>query len=354
MAVAEVRARMRAAADAVGMVAARANRRMLAVADSLAARVGLTPRTVTARPGWRVVARKEFGDNIGSIRFVILLFIIALACVAAVIVAAGNLRDAASAATETPSPFLYLFTWAPERLPSFVALIGFLGPLLGIAFGFDAINQERADGTLPRLVSQPIHRDDVVNGKFAAGLATIGITLVLLVAVTSGIGIVRMGITPSAGDVARLLAYLVVTLAYIGVWLAFAILCSVLLRRAATAALAAISAWIVLTLFGTFLAGLVADALGPDDQVGQLRLEYALTQVTPAGLYEASTGALLDPTVRTVGIVFAEQVDRAVASTLSLDQSLLVVWPQVTGLLAGCVVLFTVAYVAFLRQEIRA
>lgn len=39
---------------------------------------------------------------------------------------------------------------------------------------------------------------------------------------------------------------------YIGVWLAFAILCSVVLRRAATAALAAISAWIVLTLFGTF------------------------------------------------------------------------------------------------------
>jgi ABC-2 type transport system permease protein len=234
-----------------------------------------------------------------------------------------------------------------------VALIGFLGPLLGIAFGFDAINQERADGTLPRLVSQPIHRDDVVNGKFAAGLATIGVTLVMLVAVTSGVGIVRMGITPAPADVARLLAYLVVTLAYIGVWLAFAILCSVVLRRAATAALAAISAWIVLTLFGTFLAGLVADAAA-DDQLGQLRMEHTLTQLTPAGLYESSTAALLDPSVRTVGIVFAEQVDRAVASTLSLGQSMLVVWPQVTALIAGCVVLFTVAYMAFLRQEIRA
>lgn len=47
-----------------------------------------------------------------------------------------------------------------------------------------------------------------------------------------------MGITPSPSDVARLLAYRVITLAYIGVWLAFAILCSVVLRRAATAALA--------------------------------------------------------------------------------------------------------------------
>ncbi|HSI94299.1 MAG TPA: hypothetical protein VK925_12425 [Jiangellaceae bacterium] len=40
--------------------------------------------------------------------------------------------------------------------------------------------------------------------------------------------------------------------------------------------------------------------------------------------------------------------------TLSVSQSLLVVWPQLTALVAGCVVLFTVAYVAFLRQEIRA
>jgi ABC-2 type transport system permease protein len=61
-----------------------------------------------------------------------------------VIVSAGNLRDVAEEVTGTPSLFLYLFTFAPERRPSFVALIGFLGPLLGIAFGFDAINQERA------------------------------------------------------------------------------------------------------------------------------------------------------------------------------------------------------------------
>lgn len=353
MAATGMRERLRTTADSLAMGAARARKQGVTVADSLAARVGLAPRAEHRTPGWRVVAAKEFGDNIGSIRFVILLFIIGLAGVGSVIVSAGNLRDLAEEVTGTPSLFLYLFTFAPERLPSFVALIGFLGPLLGIAFGFDAINQERADGTLPRLVSQPIHRDDVVNGKFAAGLATIGVTLVMLVAVTSGVGIVRMGITPSAGDVARLLAYLVVALAYIGVWLAFAILCSVVLRRAATAALSAISAWIVLTLFGTFLAGLVADATA-DDQLGQLRMEHTLTQLTPAGLYEASTAALLDPSVRTVGIVFAEQVDRAVASTLSLGQSLLVVWPQVTALIAGCVVLFTVAYVAFLRQEIRA
>lgn len=143
---------------------------------------GLTRHAGGPRAGWRVVSAKEFGDNIGSIRFLVLLVIIGLACVGAVVTAAGTLRDAATQASETASPFLLLFTFAPDdqTIPAFVALVAFLGPLLGIAFGFDAVNQERADGTLPRLISQPIYRDDVVNGKFVAGLATIGVTLVIL------------------------------------------------------------------------------------------------------------------------------------------------------------------------------
>ena len=39
---------------------------------------------------------------------------------------------------------------------------------------------------------------------------------------------------------------------------------------------------------------------------------------------------------------------------LPLGQSLLLVWPQITGLIAIAILLFTLAYVAFQRQEIRA
>lgn len=356
MAATSLRARMRATAESLAMWTARAKKRGLTVADLLAARAGLAVRTARRTPGSRVVARKEIGDNLGSVRFLILLVIIGLACLGAVVTAASFLRDVAEGATETASPFLLLLTESPEIIPSFVTLVALLGPLFGIAFGFDAVNQERSEGTLPRLVSQPIYRDDVVNGKFVAGLTTIGLALVTFVAITSGVGILRLGITPSAGDVVRLLAYLVVTLAYIGVWLAFAILCSVLFRRAATAALAALSAWLVLTLFGSLLTGLIADFLGPDDELGQGRLEHTIRQLTPSGLYEASAAALLNPRVRTLAAVLQpEQVDRAVPDTvLSFGQSMLVARPQVTALMAGCVVLFTVAYVAFLRQEIRA
>ena len=83
--------------------------------------------------------------------------------------------------------FPLLFTVTPstpargQQLPSFVQLVGFLGPMLGIAFGFNAINVERSDGTLPRLLAQPIHRDDVINGKFVAGLAVIALILAAVI-----------------------------------------------------------------------------------------------------------------------------------------------------------------------------
>jgi ABC-2 type transport system permease protein len=327
-------------------------------ATSWATRVAAPPRARPS-PGWRIVAAKELADNLHSVRFTILLVLIGLAGVAAVLSASGGIREAAGEATRAPSPFLLLYTIAPDQLPPFVALIGFLGPLLGIAFGFDAVNNERAQGTLPRLVAQPIHRDDVINGKFAAGLATIVLTLTALVALVAGLGIIRLGVVPGPEELARLLAYLVVTTAYIGLWLGVALLCSVALARAATSALVAIATWIVLTIFGTLIIGLLADlftggASTPQEAIAEFRLTRALSWLSPQTLYDQATTVLLDPEVRTVGLVLPEQADRAVPGALPLGQSLLVVWPQITALLAGCVVVFALAYVLFLRQEVRA
>lgn len=313
------------------------------------------------RPGWLTVAGKEMADHLLSVRFTVLVVLLALSAAGTVYAASGGIRDVAPAASETPALFLRLFTVAPERVPSFLSLVGFLAPLLGIAFGFDAVNGERSQGTLPRLVSQPIHRDDVINGKFAAGLGVIGLTLTALTLLIAGVGLVRLGIVPTAGQVGRMLTWLVVTIVYVGFWLAFATLCSVALRRAATSALVAISAWLVLTVFAGLLVGLVADALAPvsesstvDELVRNAQMEQRLGRLSPSVLYEEATIVLLNPEVRTVGFLLPQQVDRAVLSELPLDQSLLVAWPQTVGLVALTVLCFAGAYVLFMRQEIRA
>jgi ABC-2 type transport system permease protein len=311
--------------------------------------------------GWAIVARKEMADQLTSVRFIALLAVLGLTAAGAVYSAAGGIRSVAPDAVGIPGLFLKLFSIQNDPVPfSFVGFFGFLAPLLGIAFGFDAIVGERSGGTLPRLVSQPIHRDDVINGKFVASLLTIGILLVALTLVIAGVGIVRLGIVPGVNEVARLMVWLLAALAYVAVWLALATLCSVAAKRAATSALVAIAVWLVVGVFGTLLAHVAAGIVSPPgDGTGLAALQNAKTEQTfsrlsPVELYQESTDALLNPNVRTVGIVTLAQVDRAVTSNLTFDQSVLLVWPQLVGLIAATVVIFAFAYVAFMRQEVRA
>jgi ABC-2 type transport system permease protein len=274
--------------------------------------------------------------------------------------AAGPIRQAAEEASTTPSIFLYLFTLSPERVPAFHEFLGILGPLLGIAFGFDAINAERAQRTLPRLVSQPIHRDEIINGKFVAGLSAIALALAGVMAIVSGYGALRLGVGPTSTDIARIVAFYVVAVVYVGLWLALSLLLSVISRRAATTALTAIAIWLVLTLFAGLISGVIADAVHPvgsdatvERVLANARLDLNVRRASPDQLYRDATGVLLNPARQSTGIVVTETVG-ALPSTLGLTDSLLLAWWQLAAGLGATIALFAAAYILFLRQEVRA
>jgi len=308
------------------------------------------------------VARKELTDHLLSVWFLALLFILGLAAVATVYGAATGLRDAAQDASASGvSVFLRLFTVNADPIPfSFMSFLSFLLPVFGIVYGFDSISGERSRGTLPRLVSQPIHRDDVINGKFVAGLAVIGVILTVVMMVVSGVGIVALGVVPEVSDLFRLLTWLVGSILYVGVWLALAMLASVAFRNAATSAIVTIGIWLALTIFGGLLFTLVANVISPIDAadpatgLANARTELAVSRLSPVTLYDDSSTALLVPEARTLGFVTLEQIDRAIVSELSFTQSVLLVWPQLVAMVAITVLLFAIAYVKFMRQEVRA
>jgi ABC-2 type transport system permease protein len=318
------------------------------------------------RAGWRIVAAKELADHLTSVRFIVLTVILGLAAAAAVYSAAGGIRDLASAASGTPSLFLNLFTFRPEgsQIPNFIFFVTFLAPLLGIAFGFDAVNGERSEGTLPRLVSQPIHRDDIINGKFVAGLAAIAIIFIIITSLVAAVGVLLLGILPSAEEVLRLMVWMVLAIAYVGLWLALALACSIVFRRAATSALVAIAIWLMLTLFASLLVGIFAGFLSPvgqdatsAEQIANATMQQNLARLSPTQLFTEATRALLDPGVQTFDIAALVQINaeqRAIPTLLSFEQSLLVIWPQFVALIAAMVVIFALAYIAFMRQEVRA
>lgn len=318
------------------------------------------------RSGWLIVAGKELADHLLSVRFIVLIVLLGLAAIVPLYFASDQIRSLASEVSGAQAVFIALFTISPQDVPLLrvEALVAIVAPLIGIAFSFDAINGERADGTLPRLLSQPIHRDDVVNGKFAAGLVVIALVLVAVMAVVAGVGIVRLGLVPTGTEIIRLIAWIGATIVYVAFWLAFGLLLSVAVRRAATSALIGLGTWVLLAVFGGFIIGLIAGLVAPitgrtnEEILAAAQAQGFIQRLLPGTLYGDVSLAILHPSVTqvsspgTIGQVV--QAQQQIPSLLSLDQSLLLVWPQMVALVALTVVAFAGAYILFMRQEVRA
>jgi len=306
---------------------------------------------------WAVVS-KEMADHLTSARMRILEILILLTAGGTVYAAIQNLRDNVA---QDRFVFLKLFTTAQEPLPAFAGFLGFLVPLVAIALAFDAINGEFGQRTLARILAQPLYRDALLMGKFLAGLLTLALVLAAIWLLIFGLGILGLGVHPSSEEVVRSLWFLLVAICYGGFWLALALVFSVVFRSPATAALASIAVWLFFMVFWGILAGLLAQALRPievgfpDEIVAQAELEIALSRLSPNGLYSDATLALLQPNVRSLGLVLPVQLLGAkLGAPLPVRESLLLIWPQLTGLIAVTILLFVLAYVLFQRREIRA
>ena len=300
---------------------------------------------------------KEIADQFGSWRMRILEILVLVAAVGAVYVAGQQLR---ATVAQSPFAFLQLFTTAQQPLPSFVTFLGFFVPLVAISLGFDAVNGEYNRRTLSRVLAQPIYRDALLMGKFLAALSTLAVVLAALWLVTTGLGILVLGLPPGGEEVARGMLFLVVTLCYAGIWLALAMLFSLAFRQPSTSAMVSLGLWIFLSVLWPIFSQYAAQAItGPiylqSDALRQLELATALARLSPGTLYAEAVQVLLHPELRSLGPVFYSQLDRAlVGNPLPLAQSLGLVWPQVVALLSGVCVAFAACYVVFQRREIRA
>ena len=305
---------------------------------------------------WRglgVVFVKELSDHLTSVRMRVLEWLIVLVGIAAVYAAIQQIKDVSA---EDPFLFLRLFTTTREPLPSFVSFLSFLVPLMAIGLGFDAINSEHNRRTLSRILSQPIYRDALLFGKFLAGLATLSISLVALWLIVIGLGLLMIGVPPQTEELLRIFVFLLVTIAYGGVWLALAMLFSVLLRSPASAALVTLGVWLFLTVIWPALAPAIAQGIMTTEDQGTLLIgQQMLARISPSTLFGETMLALLNPTTRTLGPIYLSQLQGAVlGAPLTFGASVLVAWPQIVGLIAGTIVLFVIGYIIFQRQEVRA
>lgn len=285
----------------------------------------------------REIFLKELADNLSSKRFW-LLFIIIYAL--GLFITYGALRGLGLSRTGGEFVFLKLFLTGGQGLPPFLWVVAYLVPLLGFIFTFDTVNREISSGTLSNVLSQPVHRDSVINAKVLAGIVTVALTLVGVVFLVIGFGILSLSTLPTLEEVGRILMFLFLSTIYLSIWVSIGLLFSVLFRREGTSALASIAVWMFFSFFFYMVVSLAGNT--------------TLMLFSPTFLFIEAASVALMPYVRILGPVSIEKLIGMLPNPLPLGQSLLLIWPHLTSLIAVTLIIFALSYVKFMRQEIRA
>jgi len=297
--------------------------------------------------GLMTVFHKELADHFTGWRGIILFVMVLLVGVFAIIGPGGALENMrAELAAPSQFVFLGLFTRGSYSFIWRISMI--LVPIVGIVLGLDAINSEKSSGTLSRLLSQPIYRDAVINGKFLAGVVTIAIMLTTTVLVVSAIGLTVLGVAPSSEEIARLLLFWGISILYGAIWLGLAMLFSVYFERVATSALTAIGVWVF--FFFYTLTGFIAE------QVQTPQAAIIAMRISPLFLFQEAMVVILVPGARTMTeyLQLYTSPARFIPGPLSLGQTLLTIWPHLATIGGITAALFAISYIRFMREEIRA
>lgn len=311
-------------------------------------------------PFW-VLVEKEITAAIHSWKFIILTTLISLIFIASIYVSLESIQKIRDlVGDEKFHLYLRLFTASELSLPPFYIFLSFLSPLLGITLGFDAINSERSGGTLINLLSQPIYRDNVLLSKFLAPIILIAILFFSITFLLIGVVMLLTGLAISPAEFIRIFLFVILTVLYVSFWLGFGILSSIIFQQPSTSALLCIGGWLFLIIFYPFFINLFISTfykgLMSIDEKEFMEVTHnilTLQRLSPSQLYNDATATLLTPTIRSLGPLSLEQTYGAIPSELSIENSISIVFPQITALIAASISFFAFCYFRFMRQEIK-
>ncbi len=119
---------------------------------------------------------------------------------------------------------------------SMTMLFTFVGMILGAAMGFDQIAREKDEGSLKFLVSSPIYRDAIINGKTIGAIAALAAAMGAAFAIAIAIVMLK-GIVPGVDDLIRIFLFFIAAMLYCAAFFALAMMVSALSKNTAMAAI---------------------------------------------------------------------------------------------------------------------
>jgi ABC-2 type transport system permease protein len=313
-----------------------------------------------------IVSRKEFTDQITGWRFlVILALFLSLALIGTYTGVEGYQRELAwyneeQAAMETTGD-------GPERMmPSkppvegiYSSMFGTLvsyGGLLALALGFDRVSKEKESRSLKSLLSHPVYRDEIINGKALGGVALLALVVGSALLLSTALLLV-FSIVPSSGDLWMILTYAGVTLLFLVTFFSIALALSTLCRESGSALLLAVVVFVLLVFLVPYTTAQVGMALmmekpdpaayGGDTSSEGFQAEIA-AYTGQMKMVESAIN-LFSPQMAINTLI--NGISKSPGATL--EDTLGKIWSSVVALTVYPVVFFAIAYTRFMRMDIR-
>jgi ABC-2 type transport system permease protein len=166
--------------------------------------------------GLKVIAGKEFRDHLQSRKFHLIFGVFLVIAVIGLIGGAVDYqkqlddynKNLAAVSDDEFESHSY-FSWKPTILSAFnemTTLMATIGVILGIAMGFDLITREKESKSLKILLSHPIYRDEVINGKALGGVAAIALAMGIVLVLSLAIMLI-FGIVPNFEETVRMFLF---------------------------------------------------------------------------------------------------------------------------------------------------
>ncbi|MCL5935310.1 MAG: ABC transporter permease [Firmicutes bacterium] len=218
------------------------------------------------------IAIKEFRDIFRNKTFVTILGLLLLMSLVTVILGSAQVHQKVDAYQQSIE---FLKSLGRTELPpmpnlnpiavskNFVNYIGMMGALLAMILGYNAFSKERKNGTLNLILSRPIYRDQVINGKILGNtmvlvtiIAAIGVSTLAFIGLTSGV-------TLSWAEVIKMLLFFFMSLLYLLIFFSLALWLSIKVPTKNNAILLTIIIWLVFA----FIFPQVGDTMDLDNQL---------------------------------------------------------------------------------------
>ena len=297
------------------------------------------------------VASKEFSDMVRSRRFIILIVIFGLIMIIAMATIYVQVRGS--------MPRMFVMMVYNILVPTLL----YFAPVLGVALGCDTISGEREKGTLKLILSQPVYRDTVINGKFVAATSALSLAVLIASLMSIGASIMVIGVTPTAEETLRTALFLPFSILFTMTYYSIAAFISTISKKTSQSVILSIAVWAVFTFAVPVLASLIAFIIAPPytapptDDEGTGRRFSAIVQmvssITPNYHFNKIGEYLLTSHGFTVHTTPQGVVREDKWSYGSVTTCLICAGPNILVLVIVTALVFIFSYITFTRQEVR-